>query len=432
MKSPHLAVTRTTWTVVAVGIIVMGCLLLMDMISFENLSLTTSTTGTKRNVSLDSLYQQIECVHNDVDQSAFILDVTENIISKKDFDFCSQIENNVVHQRDFLRRKFASFENNRPFSLTKKTITTFHGTNRTCDSLDDMLSAIQFGSRRWDNPALENATSLEKEVHQSYFVPHKCDVPPMSSFEMCDTLSRYQHVVNIGDSLSRHVHQGLFIGLRHDYISGGIQTTNLPTYELCKCDGQFSEHSTCRKNGGLFSKLESSRQLGICSQQKPFSMSFLESVDLVHLENEIPWNEIECNSSDYRGLLLVIGGGVHFGLDFKAIISGSKHFFERQQLQNCVDRGKAHVVWTGFGSQSRSLDTKYPHQSREQAVVFNQGMSDYFSSIKMNVTELHFWNLTKDAQSSDGLHLPSGVNAVKAFFLLRVANLLKEESAGGS
>jgi hypothetical protein len=31
--------------------------------------------------------------------------------------------------------------------------------------------------------------------------------------------------------------------------------------------------------------------------------------------------------TDYRGLLLVIGGGVHFGLDFKAMISGSKHFF---------------------------------------------------------------------------------------------------------
>jgi hypothetical protein len=440
-------VTRTStvtacWTVVGVGIILMGCLLLLDLKSFENLPMTLSTSEMQRNASTShSSHSSLieECFHNNVNVSvsvsvnhsaatASIFEIPEDIMSQRDFQFCSQRENNVVLQRDYLRKNFASFEIQRPYSVTKNTMTKFHqhdGTHRrTCHSLKDMVSAVQFGSRRWEDPELElNATSLEKERHPSYFVPDHCDLPPMSSFHMCDTLSRYQHVINMGDSLNRHLHQGLFIGLRHDYISGGIQTTHLPTYEQCKCDGQFSEHSVCRKNDGLFYKMESSRQLGICSQQPPFSMLLSEGQ---YLDDGIPWHEIDCNSSDYRGLLLVLGGGVHFGLNLTSVMTATKHIFEHAQLQDCVDRGKSHVIWTGFGAQSRSLDPKYPHQSREAAEVFNHGMSEYLSSLTMNVTELHFWNLTKDAQTSDGMHFLSDVNIMKAFLLLQVAHLLKE------
>ena len=151
----------------------------------------------------------------------------------------------------------------------------------------------------------------------------------------------------------------------------------------------------------------------------------LASRDMV--DKHIPWNEIDCNSSDYRGLLLVLGGGVHSGCKATKTIDVIKDIFEHERLQECVDKGKAHVVWTHFGAQSRSLDLKFPHQAREKAIVFNQNMSNYFASIKMNVIELHSWNMTKDAQSSDGLHYLLDVNVLKAFLLLRVAHLLKEE-----
>ena len=154
----------------------------------------------------------------------------------------------------------------------------------------------------------------------------------------------------------------------------------------------------------------------------------LASRDMV--DKHIPWNEIDCNSSDYRGLLLVLGGGSHYGVKASVTIATFKHIFEHERLQDCVDKGKAHVVWTHFGAQSRSLDLKYPYQAREKAVVFNQGMSKYFASIKMNVTELHFWNMTKDAQSTDGLHYMLDVNVLKGFLLLRVVHLLKEKWGG--
>jgi hypothetical protein len=56
-------------------------------------------------------------------------------------------------------------------------------------------------------------------------------------------------------------------------------------------------------------------------------------------------------------------------------------------------------------------------------------MSEYLSSLPMNVTEWHVWNLTKDAQTSDGFHFLSDVNIMKAFLLLHVAHLLKENGA---
>jgi hypothetical protein len=48
-------------------------------------------------------------------------------------------------------------------------------------------------------------------------------------------------------------------------------------------------------------------------------------------------------------------------------------------------------------------------------------MSEYLSSLPMN--------LTKDAQTSDGFHFLSDVNIMKAFLLLHVAHLLKENGA---
>ena len=169
---------------------------------------------------------QLNHMHNEVEILASIV-TPDKIISKSDFEFCSKVENNIVLPRNKTWRSSGNKDVNRPLSWTAKAMTTHHGINKICASSDDVLRAIQFGSRRWDDLGLENAASVQKELHQSYFVPDQCDVPAMTSFEMCQTLSRFQHVVTLGDSLLRHLHQGLFIGLRGDYVSGGIQTSNM-------------------------------------------------------------------------------------------------------------------------------------------------------------------------------------------------------------
>ena len=228
MKSPRFAVACLSTTVAIAAVIV------IIMQFSENLysqSLTTMTSEEKMIPSTreqDSQSRQLDHMHNEVEILASIV-IPDKIISKSDFDFCSKQENNIVLPRDAFQLLFHSYDNitTRPFSWTTKAMTTHHGINKTCASLDDVSRAIQFGSRRWDDLGLENATSLQKELHQSYFVPDQCDVPAMTSFEMCETLSRFQHVINVGDSLQRHLHQGLFIGLRGDYVSGGIQTSNM-------------------------------------------------------------------------------------------------------------------------------------------------------------------------------------------------------------
>jgi len=264
-----------------------------------------------------------------------------------------------------------------------------------------------------DDYGVRNATSEEKELHPSYFVPYQCDIPAMTPFQICETLSQFSHIFNIGDSLSRHLHQGIFIGMRNDYISGGIFSTSIPTYEHCKCDGQFSEHPICRKNDGLFHHVESSHQLGVCAHQKPFAISYSTSSPPIERSN--------CQSSDDSSPdVLLVQGGLHFGLDSSRTIEAFVSLFEDQQWIECVKRGKALVIWTTIVAQSRKLDHAYPDQCREQAEVFNREMEAYFSSIEMNVTVIDFWNLTRDAQTSDGLHFLLEVNMLKTFYVLQV------------
>ena len=139
---------------------------------------------------------QLNHMHNEVEILASIV-TPDKIISKSDFEFCSKLENNIVLPRNTKPRMSITKDVNRPFSWTAKAmVTTHHGINKICASSDDMLRAIQFGSRRWDDLGLENALSVQKELHHSYFVPDQCDVPVMTSFEMCQTLSPFQHVVS--------------------------------------------------------------------------------------------------------------------------------------------------------------------------------------------------------------------------------------------
>jgi len=346
----------------------------------------------------------------------FPLDSANVIISKRDFEFCNKFGNNFVLQRNDVLRDGGWREkiknNSRPFSLTMNDMMAHHDT--PCTSLEKMLKAIKLGSRRWiHNPEIENATSEEKERHPSYFVPYQCDIPAMTTFEICETLSQFSHIFNVGDSLSRHMHQGIFIGMRSNYISGGIYSTNVPTYEHCKCDGQFSEHEICRKNDGLFQHAESSHQLGVCAHLKPFSISWSNDIPDIVKSN--------CESSDYYSPnVLLVQGGLHLRLDSSRTIKAFMNLFEDQQWIDCVKRGKAHVIWITVGAQSRNLDHKQPGQRRERAVVFNREMEEYFSSIEMNVTIIDFWNLTRDAQTSDGLHLLLEANMLKTFYVLQV------------
>lgn len=76
------------------------------------------------------------------------------------------------------------------------------------------------------------------------------------------------------------------------------------------------------------------------------------------------------------------------------------------------------LVWLGMTAQHRMLDKVYEHQSLENATLFNDEIRQSFHSVGLipgvEVLIMDWYNMTKNAQTSDGLHHLTDVNLAKA------------------
>jgi hypothetical protein len=330
------------------------------------------------------------------------------------YDYCV-VRNHVADRDD---TGGTSHHSSRPYSVSNFTFARFYR-NAQCNNLEDALAAIKYGSRKWINSSISSLPSLERENFQSYFIPFNCDLPFLSMPEACTVMNKYSHIFTIGDSLTRHVRQALLIILRRDLILGGIESSNkygIQNPYNCRCDGQFSEHSSCRQNDDFFNALRP-RDLSLCSELQDNEQFFF--VDFLN------WTEIDCESQTNKGILLVMQGGGHFGSGVNhTLTSFVKPIISHQKFSECVTLNKLKVVWIAYGSQSRSLDSRYPHQSRENALLFNEQMSLAIQETIPKITIIDWWNLTLDSQTSDGFHYLTDVNLLKGMHFLNIINLL--------
>ena len=222
---------------------------------------------------------------------------------ESDFRYCEM--HNIVADRNDSSVEH-TLHNSRPFSLRKDNFQRFHG--RYCATVKELLDAIRLGTRQWDDEVTaRNLSILEREMIPSIFVPYGCDVPVHSPAEMCEEImNQFSHVIIRGDSLSRHLNNGLLVTLRNDIVQGGIWSSKLPAYR-CRCDGQFSEHGDCRTNDGLFQRFKP-YQLGMCSQ-----LDVEDQFEQRYLFNGLNLEGINCSSPENkRGVLAIIQGGTHF------------------------------------------------------------------------------------------------------------------------
>ena len=83
------------------------------------------------------------------------------------------------------------------------------------------------------------------------------------------------------------------------------------------------------------------------------------------------------------------------------------------------------MIWITYGAQSRQLDGKHPHQSRENATVFNFQMETELEKRMPDVIIIDRWWLAAKAQTSDGFHFLLDVNLVKANQLANIMNYLE-------
>jgi len=270
-----------------------------------------------------------------------------------------------------------------PYTITPKTFESFHG--RPYKTIDELLFAVKNGQRRWLNASHELLPPIEKEKHQSYFVPAQYDIPPLSSTELCDIMTNYSHFLLIGDSLTRHTEQAILMGMRDDFILGGIESSwkNNPGAPIkenpyqCRCDGQFSEHEWCRRNDGVFNS-GTPRDFAMCSHVDENRMNarlqqWYTRSWAYRAFPDIPWDDVDCSTNnDYRGIFIYLQPGGH---DPNVVEHIAKNFvspiLNHPKFQACRAQNKVHLVYAVSCAQSVRLDTLYPNQDRYKTQIYN-------------------------------------------------------------
>jgi len=339
------------------------------------------------------------------------------VIPEEDIAFCKAPGRNLVWPR--VDNQLVRFEIERPLSITNDTYASFH--SRPVANSDELSYAVKFGKRQWRDPL-----HINSEQHVSYFLPAKYDIPSLSSSESCSILSQYSHILMLGDSLSRHVRQAIFILLRNNFVSGAIISSNkhgaINPYDTCRCDGQFSETNKCRQNNGFFNDC-TPRDLDLCrylndTEQFQFTYQF----KTINVPPKT-WELANCTDPQSRGVLIYFQGGIHYSSDVNSTIQQLIEPVTNQTgFKDCLKYGKVHVIWSTYTAQSRTLDKRYPKQSRESALIFNDGMEEYWAEQSFPVITLDWWNLTADSQTADGFHSLADVNLMKATQLLHAMN----------
>ena len=134
----------------------------------------------------------------------------------------------------------------------------------------------------------------------------------------------------------------------------------------------------------------------------------------------IDFDEVKCADEDYKGILIVLQGGLHWFMNatdtFDSLI---QPVITHDRFHECLSLGKIRLIWLAMTAQSRLLDDPYSHQKRENAVVFNEEIRKSFIEAGYpDILILDWYNMTNDSQTSDGLHSLTEVNLAKASQLL--------------
>lgn len=316
-------------------------------------------------------------------------------------------------------------EEARPWSLQEATFAD--DTLAACRSPEDLYAAVRNGERVWSDRSqvpwgvTDVAGDLAREQVPSVFVPRGCRVRFYSPEEACEVASRYSHIVFMGDSLTRHMTGGLFLALTGDYVYGGLPpySPNPDLYTHCRCDGQFSEHKVCRSGVYPQFNFTDPRMLRLCENVPPFAFALgMKSTPIL-----APLAEL-C-SPDPRPRLVTVQGGLHFGMNagvtWTVVATAIKERVEAVRAE-CPHKFDVKLVWITREAQSRNVDKKYEGQKREYTAVFNADTTSRAKAVGMFV--LDFFNVSRNAAVSDGVHYLADVNLFKAQTVVNLLDLL--------
>ncbi|CAK0733191.1 hypothetical protein CVIRNUC_000239 [Coccomyxa viridis] len=294
-----------------------------------------------------------------------------------------------------------------------------------CSSTELLLESLKSGIRMSLNSIALDDIALEN-AEESWFQPHRCAFRWFTWRKACQVLGKFSQVYMIGDSMMRHIHHALLMLLKDDWQYGSLplKLDGLNQYEQCHCDGQFSEHALCREHIADTATMNDPRQFGLCmgSSSRPFALHSRERG--LYDGYKLMWDNSTCTDLD-RPVFIFMGIGAHHHHEAHRTTGEgiSPVMKEIDEAAAACPHVTFHKAFIGLHAQSRTLDHKYPGQTRELMIDFNIEVSRYLRE-KHAMDYFDPWNLTKNAPTSDGYHQLSDVNLVKAMYLLNYLDML--------
>jgi hypothetical protein len=288
--------------------------------------------------------------------------------------------------------------------------------------LDNLLAPLYSHSRLCQN-ILANVANGKRNFRDGPFVPAgQCALQWFSSEEACRVLQGSgKLIVFFGDSLARHLQQGLYTVLSGNYRHGGIQHWLLEEAALrsnvCACDNSFVD----RDENGVVTRCKETTMAAYSGPQSiicpTWTLDYL--VPLIGWYTADMWNTaklldlINSNVAKYRGALLITSMGLHNDLDenklfpmvHQPLVDISKKF---QNISN--------LFMTLHAPQSNKPKVFEEKQGLLATRSWNSKLRDFSERNKAFL--LDSFSITENATSYDGTHYGAGVNAMLAQILL--------------
>ena len=343
--------------------------------------------------------------------------------------FCQH--NNYVALRDErpIEAHVPSTQDARPFSIPEQAFLQNYSSKKMCASVNETLHAIQHGTRHWVNRSIEKETDdLIREAHPSYFVPNGCHIPVREKARIMKILQHIPTVIVIGDSLSRHFNVAFLSTVREDLIRGWSRYAVDPIMNhSCYCDGQFAGHLACRTRiqNQSFPEVENVR-VQLSSNVVYQHMRLYGHENPTEMTALLPHG---MNCSKIQGdILLILQGGMHFRMDAGKTYAKMRSLLNQPAFLDCAAKHKILFIFLSVDTFSPKSVQRFPRQSPVNAHKFNGEIQGFFArNGHVNMTFIDWMAMTKNAQTSDGVHKLLDVNYFKTQYVLHVAHLMQRE-----
>lgn len=314
-----------------------------------------------------------------------LIELIDIPLSQKYYEYCKDEKNNIVLNNPQFKTKY------RKYSMKYYNEPKYKNNSKYCKTNNELLHSIKYGTRIYPLSLSTDPLQLEDEL--SYFQPQNCIAYDFKSEDICSIFDKYDRIFLFGDSLSRHIMQGLALHIFKSFVSFPF----LKQDRNCMCDGQFSETGKCRdiitnNYNSLIKSMEKK-----CAKFPMYEMIDHSSINVPNVLSEYTGKKV----------LIFIQGGYHFHTDINFFYNSSVIKEINKQIAN---NENWHSIYIGLPVQSRQADLSYPHQSRENTCLFNTVLESNLKRDYKKALFLDIWNLTKDAQMSNANHYLTEVN----------------------